>query len=511
MPINASLSAPRQCRAMSDTDDKTPPARSQDRLMATVSHELRTPLNGIIGTASLLAETGLDANQQSYVRTIRQSAGQLLDMLNNVLDFARLSEGRFELDRREVSVADLAQDVCELLATRAHEKGLDLAICLRPGTPATIETDGTRLRQILFNLVGNAIKFTDSGGVLIDIESDGESLLIAVRDTGPGIPKAARERLFEAFGQARAEDARKDSGVGLGLAIVKTLSEALGGVISVESAPGAGSCFRLCLPAGPGPAAVPPMPDTAGRWREVNLTGFTPATLLGLSAALISAGFRVSHRRPETSVPTGIVTLADIRLPAHQLDAIFAAGPAVIVLRPEDRALIPDLRARGCAAYLVRPVRSESLIDRLRLLGRGSDIGPGDDRLEEPDGKGRHVLVAEDNAVNALIARRALEKAGFRVTLASTGQEAVELAEERDFDLVLMDLRMPVMNGFDALQRIGAIRPALPMIAVSAEIDPDIERRARGCGAVGVAAKPLDTGTLLRLCARWTAERESAA
>jgi len=496
---------------MSDTHDKTPPSRSQDRLMATVSHELRTPLNGIIGTASLLAETGLDANQQSYVHTIRQSAGQLLDMLNNVLDFARLSEGRFELDRRAVSVADLAQDVCELLATRAHEKGLDLAICVRPGAPATIETDGTRLRQILFNLVGNAIKFTDSGGVLIDIEAGSGLLSIAVRDTGPGIAQEARDRLFEAFGQARAEDARRDSGVGLGLAIVKTLSGALGGDISVESAPGAGSCFRLCLPTGESPAAPQCLPDIAGRLPDVSLTGFTPATLLGLSAALISAGFRVSHRRPETPAVPGSVTLADIRLPAPRLDAIFAAGPAVVVLRPEDRALIPDLRARGCEAYLVRPVRGESLIDRLRLLGRGTDTGPGDDRLEEPEGRGRHVLVAEDNAVNALIACRALEKAGFRVTLASTGQEAVDLAEAGGFDLVLMDLRMPVMNGFDALQRIRAIRPGLPMIAVSAEIDPDIARRARDCGAVGVAAKPLDTGTLLRLCARWTAQRESAA
>jgi len=256
---------------MSEHEKQPERRRSQDRLMATVSHELRTPLNGIIGTASLLAETGLDANQQSYVRTIRQSAGQLLDMLNNVLDFARLSEGRFELDRSAVSVADLAQDVCELLATRAHEKGLDLAVCARPGVPARIETDGTRLRQILFNLVGNAIKFTERGSVLVDMEAADGRLAIGVRDTGPGIEADAQARLFEAFGQASAEDARKEAGVGLGLAIVRTLSEALGGTVAVGSAPGLGSCFRFILPLDSVKAEAlgPPSarePSGAGAW-----------------------------------------------------------------------------------------------------------------------------------------------------------------------------------------------------------------------------------------------------
>ena len=497
---------------MSEHEKHPERRRSQDRLMATVSHELRTPLNGIIGTASLLAETELDANQQSYVRTIRQSAGQLLDMLNNVLDFARLSEGRFELDRSAVSVADLAQDVCELLATRAHEKGLDLAVCTRPGVPARIETDGTRLRQILFNLVGNAIKFTERGSVLVDIEAADERLSISVRDTGPGIDADAQARLFEAFGQASAEDARKEAGVGLGLAIVRTLSEALGGAVAVESAPGLGSCFRFILPLDSVKAEAPGPPAAREPSRTgVLLTGFAPATQLGLAAALLSAGLPTRNLPEDAPRLEGSIALADIRLPAATLDRRLAEGPTVVVLRPEDRVLIPSLRQRGCDAYLVRPVRAESLIERLRLIGDDGARPEGDERLEAPDGDGRHVLVAEDNAVNALIARRALEKAGFRVTLASTGQEAVELAGRETFDLALMDLRMPVMNGFDAMQRIRAMREELPMIAVSAEIDPDIERRALRAGAVGVAAKPLDQSTLLALCARWTRAGDSAA
>lgn len=486
----------------------TPGAAADQRVMATLTHELRTPLNGIIGTASLLSDTPLQPNQQNYLGHIRQSATQLLELLNNVLDFSRLSEGRLELSLAPTSLNDLLQDVVELLSPRAHEKGIDLGVAIDPRLPIVFETDSTRLRQILFNLVGNAIKFTDRGGVLISADriGDGDQIRLSIRDTGPGIPPTAMDRLFEAFAQARAEDVRKDSGVGLGLAIVQTLAGAMGGSVTVESDGRHGSAFHVTLPLGDAQPHTPTHPAPV----RVGLVGHGPITSLALFAALTRRGHYPVNLASPGDAGRVDVCLVHAGLPQAVMAEYCAVKPTIVVVRPEDRGLIPAYRARGCAGYLVRPVRPESLFEQVRAALEGRDLAEPD--TVQAAGHAARVLVADDNAINAMIARRALEKSGFDVTVVTTGREAVDSVLEGDFGLVLMDLRMPVMNGYDAMAELRAAgQVRLPIIAVSAEVDPDIERRALAAGANAVAAKPLDADTLVRIARKWALKQDEAA
>ena len=476
---------------------------SQERLIALMSHELRTPLNGIIGTASLLRDTSLQPDQRTYVDTIRNSASQLLELLNNVLDFARLKDGApVSLDSKPVSPLELAQEVCELLSPRAHDKGIDLATCALPGAPTLVETDPVRLRQILFNLVGNALKFTDRGGVLVEV-SRGEtpgSVDITVRDTGPGIDAASRDTLFEAFRQVHADDMMKDSGVGLGLAIVRHLLDLLGGTIAVDSDGQRGTAFRVTLPKASAECDI----STDRRPMRVELRGFGEVTTWSIASRLIALGHMPVLPQDGQSDTGAHVRLASAALAQSELRHVSSLGPTLVVIRPEDRALLPKFRDLGCSGYLVQPVRAVSLSEQLREAASGKSVSGRDERVEISTEVGGSVLVADDNSVNALIARRALEKTGFVVSVVGTGREAVDAVRAGSFALVLMDLRMPVMNGFEAMQAIRSDGfTDLPVIAVSADISPEIERRARACGANAVAAKPLEAETLITLARKW--------
>lgn len=488
---------------MSDSSDDH---RPEETFLATASHEIRTPLNGILGTVSLLLETELQPAQREYAEAIKQSGSRLLDLLNNVLDYARLDSGAFELETAFFNPVSLAHEVAELLSPRAHAAGLDIAVRSQADIPAEGKGDAGRIRQILFNLVGNALKFTTSGGVLIDIETTPEGVRYSVIDTGPGIHPADRDRLFRAFQQARPGDGQKDGGVGLGLAIVSRLAEALGGEIRIDGAPGQGTAFRVSLP----------LADTISRKSHtippnmsgvrIGLAGLSEATALSAASMLESLGcipvnLDVSVSRDFAGVSA---IMASASLPERLISTLAETAPCMIVLRPEDRGVIPRFRALGCKGWLVRPLRLVSLQERLSFVLDGAASGHEDER--GPNGKGGHVLIADDNPVNALIAQRALEKSGFTSTVTATGSEAVEASSVMDHDLILMDLRMPVMDGFEAMTRIRANGNLTPIIAISAEITPEIERRARQCGADAVASKPLDPESLRSLARKWTQE-----
>ena len=363
------------------------------------------------------------------------------------------------------------------------------------------EGDAGRLRQILFNLVGNALKFTRQGAVLVDVEPRACGLTLRVRDTGPGIATEDQARLFEAFRQAATADAYRDGGVGLGLAIVKRLADLLGGSVTVDSRPGEGATFSVDVPLRP--ADAPSLHDPARLSGRIGFAGLPAATTLALAATMSGLETEVFQIDLSTGeVPAGIdAILVGADLPEAMVSALARRAPALVVLRPEDRGAIGRFRQLGCRGWLVRPLRMSSIAERILLARSGRLLA------EEPEtepGAGR-VLIADDNPVNALIARRALESAGFTVTVAATGSEALDAAARMAPELVLMDLRMPVMDGFEAMRRLRAGGFTAPIIAVSAEINPDIERRARDCGASGVAAKPLDAQALRSLALQWTA------
>ena len=481
----------------------------EQRFLATVSHEIRTPLNGILGMASLLAETELTPAQSDYVSAIRQSGARLLDLLNNVLDYARMDAAGVELEITRVDLKRLSQEVVELLSPRAHAKGLDVCVRCAPDFPHTVLLDDGRVRQILFNLVGNSIKFTETGGVLVDlgITQSGEKLKIDIVDSGPGLSDEAQSRLFSAFEQAEARHRNIDGGVGLGLTIVKRLIDAMDGEIEITSTPGMGARFRITLDLDGAEPRSDAQTAPAHEPMRIGLAGLSPPLILSLSSMAEQAGHKPVLSGCEQNVD---VWLADASLPPRELQRLSKLSPVLAMIRPEDREHVEALRTHGCRGYLMRPVRESSLFEQIRQSGQSE---PSTD-LETTDElrTSTRILVADDNAVNAMIATRTLEKAGFQCTTAATGAEALEAVEMTDFACILMDLRMPVMDGFEAMRQIRELpeqKSSVPIIAISAEINPDVEKAARAAGADAVAAKPLDAHTLRSIVERWT-DRQKA-
>ncbi|MDZ4762580.1 MAG: ATP-binding protein, partial [Alphaproteobacteria bacterium] len=482
------------------------------RFTAAVSHEIRTPLNGILGMAALLEEGELPPAQRAYAAAIRKSGARLLDLLNNVLDYSRLEAGDIPLDIGPFNPADLVQDVAELLAPRAHGAGLDIAAIIDPDLPARMVGDAGRLRQILFNLTGNAVKFTASGAVLIEARpgAEGVGLSLIVRDTGAGVPEAARGRLFEAFGQVSAADSSRDGGVGLGLAIVSRLVAAMRGDIEIASILGEGSLFRVDVPL----AGDPGSERSGGARRRtrsppVIAIGLPPASALACLSALAGEGARLTGLDGDDAD----LAIVDAAEPPGRIEAWARSRPTLVVLRPEDRSRIAQFRAIGCAGYLIRPLRAASILERVRLAMAGDVQAEPAAEIRAPGSAG-HVLIADDNAVNALLAKSALAAAGFRVDVAGTGAEALERAGETLYSVIFMDIRMPIMDGLEATRRIRRLPgPAadVPVIALTADISPVLEDRAHQAGVSAMASKPIDPMQLRRLAETWAGRRLAAA
>jgi signal transduction histidine kinase/CheY-like chemotaxis protein len=481
-------------------DDRHEPDAAS-RFTAAVSHEIRTPLNGILGMAALLEEGELAPDQREYALAIRKSGARLLDLLNNVLDYSRMEQGDLPLEYAPFDPADLVQDVAELLAPRAHGAGLDLAAIVDRDLPPRLIGDAGRLRQILFNLTGNAVKFTDAGAVLIEARRgrNGAGLSLIVRDTGMGIPEEARARLFEAFGQARAADARRDGGVGLGLAIVARLVASMKGEVAFDSSTGgAGAMFRVDLPLEAAPQPEPDDDVVFPRRVATIALDLPPASTLACFSAL--AGDRARAVPDETRAD---LVILDAALPPARIEATAKARRTLVVLRPEDRSRLPQFRDMGCAGYLIRPLRAASVLERVRLALAGDvETGEAAEPAAKAAGTAGRVLIADDNGVNALLASRALAAAGFHVDVAGTGAEALERAGETLYSVIFMDIRMPVMDGLEATRRIRRLAgPAAetPIVALTADIDPELEDRARQAGITTMAAKPIDPARLRQL------------
>ncbi|MDC7676752.1 response regulator [Asticcacaulis machinosus] len=482
--------------------------KGREDFLKLLSHEIRTPLNGVMGMMSLLSRTDLSAEQESYIRTARDSGEHLLSMVNDLLDYARIDAGHIELETTRVDLESLLQGVAELLSPRAYSGGIEIVWSLDPRLE-TIQADEGRLRQILFNLAGNALKFTTTGGVLIHIGLTPESLIrFSVTDTGPGIPLEARSRIFEEYGQVDPKrDAARYGGAGLGLMIVKKLVAAMGGALTLDSEMGIGSTFAVefrapyCLRK----ASVCDMPA------QVTLVSANNTLLQGAKAHLSAYGTEV-HLSDTTQGPN--IILADRSHMAER--PITAPGPrCLILLTPEQRAEIPQWRERGWAGYLIKPLRRKSLKEQVEALHsqnpNRATTRPANDDDERITGTDEvkisgepHVLLVEDNPVNALLAKILLQREGCLVERVCSGEDAIAILPERNFDIVFMDLGLPGIDGLGATRQIRAMNITTPVVALTANAYDEDRRACLQAGMNDFLTKPIEINALRQMLVTWT-------
>jgi len=531
-------------------------ANAKMRFLATMSHEMRTPLNGILGMTGLLLDTPLDLNQRAYTEAVRESGSTLLSLINDLLDYSKIESGKLELDHATFDTHSLFHGVAELLSPKAAGKNIEIATVLDRSVPARLRGDEARLRQILINLAGNGVKFTDQGGVLIEVqgvEAQGDKLelVIKVRDTGVGILQEDQVNIFEEFSQGDAEGEKRQEGTGLGLSIARRLARAMGGDITVQSEAGKGSVFEvrifieaagtnsLSLEHSKTPMIVATTSKLLARACKLQLNA------IGVEA--VFAAHDLDGIKTLVTQNPSAVLLCDSELALqYGKDLSKLVSRSLVLLSPLLRANLPKFHEAGFSGYLIKPVRQHSLIEQLnpttgiKQNGKSetqpAPIQTGQDSPERmpqvqpsikvasfkdqisqtsegtrvkpssSEKKALNILLVEDNRINAVLATALITREGHEVDVATNGLEAINAVQVSNYDMVFMDMHMPEMDGLEASRRIRELDGhvgSIPIIALTANAMASDRKKCLEAGMNDFLSKPFEPSDIVHMFGKW--------